>query len=88
MRAINQMHICPRCETTLSQSEVSQGYLDVKDLSVIAKFELEDEPGTYVLSWTTTPWTLPGNVALAMGENLEYTLVESGKENLYALKKI
>jgi len=81
------MHICPRCETTLSQSEVSQGYLDVKDLSVIAKFELEDEPGTYVLSWTTTPWTLPGNVALAMGENLEYTLVESGKEKFICVEE-
>jgi len=82
------MHICPRCETTLSQSEVSQGYLDVKDLAVTVKFELEDEPGTYVLTWTTTPWTLPGNVALAMGEDLKYALVESGKENLYVLKRI
>ena len=44
------MHICPRCETTLSQSEVSQGYLDVKDLAVTVKLELEDEPGTYVLT--------------------------------------
>jgi len=54
------MHICPRCETTLSQSEVAEGYKDVKDLSVTAKFELVDEPGTFVLAWTTTPWTLPG----------------------------
>ncbi|NCP17306.1 class I tRNA ligase family protein, partial [Candidatus Kuenenbacteria bacterium] len=45
------MHICPRCETTLSQSEISQAYLDVEDLSVIAKFELVDEPGTFVLAW-------------------------------------
>ncbi len=69
------MHICPRCETTLSQQEVSEGYKDVKDLSVIAKFELVDEPGTYVLAWTTTPWTLPGNVALAMGKDIEYVKV-------------
>jgi isoleucyl-tRNA synthetase len=66
------MHICPRCETTLSQQEVAEGYKDIKDLSVIAKFELVDEPGTFVLSWTTTPWTLPGNVALAVGADVEY----------------
>lgn len=66
------MHICPRCETTLSQSEVSQGYLDIKDWSGIFKFELVDEPGTYLLAWTTTPWTLPGNVALAVGEGIKY----------------
>lgn len=83
------MHICPRCETTLSQSEVTEGYKDVTDLSVIAKFELIDEPGTFVLAWTTTPWTLPGNVALAIGEKIEYIKVESdgvkyilAKENL------
>ncbi len=80
------MHICPRCETTLSQSEVSQGYLDVKDLAVTVKFELEDEPGTYMLAWTTTPWTLPGNVALALGENLKYVLVESGKEKFICIE--
>ena len=70
------MHICPRCETTLSQSEVAEGYKDVKDLSVVAKFELVDEPGTFVLAWTTTPWTLPGNVALAVGEDIEYVKLE------------
>jgi isoleucyl-tRNA synthetase len=69
------MHICPRCETTLSHSEVSQGYEDIKDLSVTAKFELIDEPGTFVLAWTTTPWTLPGNIALAMGPAIEYVRV-------------
>jgi len=67
------MHICPRCETTLSQMEVAEGYKDVKDLSVVAKFELEDEPGTFVLAWTTTPWTLIGNVALAVNPETEYT---------------
>jgi len=66
------IHICPRCETTLSQSEVSQGYKDVKDIAVTAKFELEDELGTFILAWTTTPWTLIGNVALAIGENIDY----------------
>ena len=52
------MHICPRCETTLSQQEVSEGYKDVKDISVTVKFNLVDEPETYFLAWTTTPWTL------------------------------
>ena len=66
------MHICPRCETTLSQSEVAEGYQDISDLSLTAKFELVDEPGTYLLAWTTTPWTLIGNVALAVGENIDY----------------
>lgn len=66
------MHICPRCETTLSQGEVAEGYKDVKDLSATVKFEFVDEPGTYLLAWTTTPWTLPGNVALAVGADIQY----------------
>ncbi|MDD3486986.1 MAG: isoleucine--tRNA ligase [Candidatus Moranbacteria bacterium] len=74
------MHICPRCETTLSQSEVAEGYKIVKDLSAIVKFELIDEPGTYLLAWTTTPWTLIGNMALAVGENIEYVLVKFESE--------
>jgi len=75
------MHICPRCETTLSQSEVTEGYKNIKDLSVIAKFELIDEPGTYILAWTTTPWTLIGNVALAVGAEIEYVKVGFNNEN-------
>ncbi len=69
------MHICPRCETPLAQSEVGLEYHDVTDLSVTAKFELVDEPGTFVLAWTTTPWTLPGNTALALNKNIEYVKV-------------
>ena len=69
------MHICPRCETTLSNFEVGQGYKDVTDISVYVKFEIIDEPNTFLLAWTTTPWTLPGNVALAVGENIEYSKV-------------
>jgi len=75
-KGYRSMHVCPRCETTLSQSEVTEGYKDIKDLSAIAKFELVDEPGTYILAWTTTPWTLIGNVALAVGDNLEYVVLE------------
>src|ERR1035437_3247186 len=84
------MHICPRCETTLSQQEVSEGYKDVKDISVTVKFKLVDEPGTYFLAWTTTPWTLPGNVALAVGTGIEYVTIEKeeeGKTVRYILAK-
>ena len=115
------MHICPRCETTLSQSEVAEGYKDVKDLSVVVKFELisdtndtnlhvnaTNEEGrnpksqisnpnflpcegevaslraggvlseekTYILAWTTTPWTLLGNVALAVSNKKETIYVK------------
>lgn len=66
------MHICPRCETTLANFEVNQGYKDITDISVTIELELEDEPGTYLLAWTTTPWTLPGNVALAVNPAMEY----------------
>ncbi len=75
------MHICPRCETTLSQSEVAEGYKDVKDLAVTAKFKLKNPEklglsgDVYVLAWTTTPWTLPGNVALAVGKELDYVVL-------------
>jgi isoleucyl-tRNA synthetase len=70
------MHLCPRCETTLANFEVNQGYKDVTDISLTAKFELVDEPGTFMLAWTTTPWTLPGNVALAVGADIDYVKVQ------------
>ncbi len=66
---------CPRCQTGLSSHEVGLGYQEDTDTAVIAKFELQDEPGTYVLAWTTTPWTLPGNVALAVNPGLQYLKV-------------
>jgi len=81
------MHICPRCETTLSQQEVSEGYKDVKDISVTVKFKMIDAErngypaNTYFLAWTTTPWTLPGNVALAVGKLIKYAVVEKDGEN-------
>ncbi len=71
------MHICPRCETTLANFEVNQGYKDVTDISVTVKFELIDEPGTFFLAWTTTPWTLPGNVALAVNPEINYVKVKT-----------
>lgn len=72
------MHLCPHCGTTLSNFEVSQGYRDITDLSVIAKFELLDELKTYILAWTTTPWTLPGNVALAVNPDIDYVKIKVG----------
>jgi len=79
-QGFKSMHICPRCETTLSNNEVSDGYKDITDISVTAKFELVDEPGTYLLAWTTTPWTLPGNVALAVNPDEEYAEVALNDE--------
>jgi len=80
------MHLCPRCETTLSNFEVNQGYQDITDLSVTVKFELVDEPGTFLLAWTTTPWTLPGNVALAVNPDLDYVKVRIAEENFILAK--
>ncbi|MGE5297749.1 MAG: class I tRNA ligase family protein [Acidobacteriaceae bacterium] len=74
------VHYCPRCETPLSTHEVAQGYKKVKETSVYIKFELKDQPKTYILSWTTTPWTLPGNIALAVSADITYVKVKSGDE--------
>ncbi|MFA6459591.1 MAG: class I tRNA ligase family protein [Candidatus Paceibacterota bacterium] len=78
---------CPRCGTGLSSHELAQGYETVKDLSVYVKFKISDKK--YFLAWTTTPWTLPGNVALAVGEKIDYVeiaLKETG-ENLILAKE-
>lgn len=75
------MHVCPRCETTLSQSEVTEGYQNIKDLSCVAKFKLLEEENTFVLAWTTTPWTLIGNTALAVGEDIDYVKISHQKED-------
>ena len=72
---------CPRDQTPLSSHELALGYQDdVEDPSVYVKFELEDNPKTYFLAWTTTPWTLPGNVALAVGLDIPYVRVRQGDE--------
>lgn len=80
------MQICPRCETTLSNFEVNLGYKDITDISVVVKFELIDEPGTFILAWTTTPWTLPGNVALAVNPEIVYCEVKRGDEKFIIAK--
>ncbi len=96
------MQICPRCVTPLANFEVTQGYKDVKDISVIAKFKVTtdkselisklkipneldgkyiSENPVYVLAWTTTPWTLPGNVLLAVNAEISYALCDIETEN-------
>jgi isoleucyl-tRNA synthetase len=67
---------CPRCETPLSDHEVAQGYAEVTDPSVYVRMPLVDEPGTSLLVWTTTPWTLPANVAVAVNPDVAYVTVE------------
>ncbi len=71
---------CPRCGTGLSSHELAQGYQDVKDLSVYAKFKIVGQENTYLLAWTTTPWTLPGNVGLAVGDKITYEKINFGSD--------
>lgn len=71
---------CPSCQTSLSSHEVSQGYKMVKDLSATAKFKLIDRDNEYFLGWTTTPWTLPANVALAVNPSLKYVRAKQGED--------
>ena len=79
---------CYRCGTALSSHEVAQGYQKIKENSVYIKFKAKPNPekgiddNTYFLVWTTTPWTLPGNVALAVGENISYILTDHNEENV------
>jgi len=73
---------CPRCGTPLSDHEVALGYEEnTPDPSVFVRFPVRGESGTYFLVWTTTPWTLPGNVALAVGPDVIYVTVEQTKED-------
>lgn len=72
---------CCRCGTALSNHEVAQGYKDVSDLTLTAKFALKNEANTFILAWTTTPWTLLGNVALCVNEKIEYSKLKIKTEN-------
>jgi len=78
---------CPRCGTALSSHEVAQGYETVTEPSVYLKFELVKEPGTFILAWTTTPWTLPGNVALAVDPDIDYVKVKTAAGDQLILAK-
>ncbi|HEX3508255.1 MAG TPA: isoleucine--tRNA ligase [Candidatus Dormibacteraeota bacterium] len=77
---------CPRCATPLSSHELALGYQDnVPDPSVFVRFRLKSDPRTSILAWTTTPWTLPGNVALAVDEDIDYIKVKDGEEDFLIL---
>lgn len=91
---------CTRCGTALSSHELAQGYKEVEDASVYIKFKVKKgekigdsfvaNDRTFILSWTTTPWTLPGNVALAVGEKIDYVINEVGvgnKKEVFILAK-
>lgn len=67
---------CPRCSTPLSNFEVNQGYENRQDKALTVKFKLLDQENTFVLAWTTTPWTLPANLGLAVGEAVEYAKIK------------
>ena len=73
---------CPRCGTPLSSHEVAQGYRDVKERSAIVRFKVKDEDA-YILAWTTTPWTLPSNVALCVNPVESYAKVKAADGKVY-----
>lgn len=79
---------CPRCGTALSSHEVAQGYKDVKERSVFVRFRLVDEENTSFLAWTTTPWTLPSNVALCMNAKEDYAKIKVGDEYFIMAKAL
>ena len=73
---------CPRCGTPLSAQEVAQGYKDVKERSAIVRFKVKDEDA-YILAWTTTPWTLPSNLALCVNPKEDYAKVKAADGRVY-----
>ena len=80
-RGVKVVHWCPRCETTLADYEVSE-YRTITDPSIYVKFPVKGRSGEYLLVWTTTPWTLPANVAVMAHPELEYVWVEVNGEKL------
>lgn len=79
---------CPRCGTSLSSHEVSQGYKEVKEKSVYVKFPVKGRENTYLLAWTTTPWTLPSNAALTVNPDIDYIEAEVNGETLILSKEL
>ena len=78
---------CPRCETSLSSHEVAQGYKKVKEDSIIVKFKLVGKK-EYFLVWTTTPWTLPANLAIAVNPEIDYVYIKDGEEIFILAKEL
>lgn len=77
---------CPRCQTCLSSHELAQGYKNITEDSIIVKFKIRNKENEFFLVWTTTPWTLPSNVALILNPELEYAFAKFGSET-YVLAK-
>ncbi|MCD6528432.1 isoleucine--tRNA ligase [bacterium] len=78
---------CPRCGTSLASHEVAQGYKRVKENSIYVKFKIKGEENSYFLAWTTTPWTLPANVALAVNPDFLYVKIKTNSEYLILAKE-
>lgn len=79
---------CPRCGTALSSHEVAQGYKDVTERTAVVGFFSEFEGGCFILAWTTTPWTLPSNVALCVNDKYEYALIEANGQKYVLAKEL
>ncbi|MGO5065711.1 isoleucine--tRNA ligase [Clostridium sp. LCP25S3_F8] len=79
---------CPRCGTALSSHEVAQGYKDVKEATAFVKFKIKGEENKYFLAWTTTPWTLPSNLALAINKSYDYVEVLNNGEHYILAKEL
>ena len=79
---------CPRCGTALSSHEVAQGYKDVKEATAFVKFKIKGEENKYFLAWTTTPWTLPSNLALAINKSYDYVEVLNNGEYYILAKEL
>ncbi len=79
---------CPHCQTPIAKAEIAMdnSYKDITEESVYVKFKIKDFPDAYFLAWTTTPWTLPGNVALAVGKDIDYVEIKVRKEILVLAK--
>jgi isoleucyl-tRNA synthetase len=72
---------CPRCSTVLSNHELNLGgYKDVHDPAITVRFKVKDQDNTYLLAWTTTPWTLPSNLAVCMGPDIDYVKIKDGED--------
>ena len=78
---------CPRCATSLSSHEVAQGYKKIKEPAIYLKFPVRGEKNTYLLIWTTTPWTLPGNVAVAVNPDITYVKIKVDNQYLILAKE-
>jgi len=78
---------CPRCATSLSSHEVAQGYKKIKEPAIYLKFPVRGEKNTYLLVWTTTPWTLPGNVAVAVNPDITYVKIKVDNQYLILAKE-